>query len=167
MGVCNCSMFCCTLFYVDSSIAIIFLGKRELVALLNLSSWCLVMVEWLFLVVPWGCLWFVIGYFLILLTIFVKGSIDHCSHDGGSFIQSSNDHCSHHGGSFIQSSNGHCSHHGGSFILGSNGHCSHQGGSFIQGSTDHCFPEGGSFIQSSNGHCSHHGGSFIQSSNAV
>ena len=63
-------MFCCTLFYVHSSIAIIFLGKRELVALLNLSSWCLVMVEWLFLVVPWGCLWFVIGYFLILLFLY-------------------------------------------------------------------------------------------------
>ena len=36
------------------------MGKRELVALLNLSSWCLVMVERLFLAVPWGCLWFVI-----------------------------------------------------------------------------------------------------------
>ena len=48
-------MFCCTLLYVHSSIAIILLGKRELVALLNLSSWCLVMVERLFLVVPWGC----------------------------------------------------------------------------------------------------------------
>ena len=36
------------------------MGKRELVALLNLSSWCLVMVERLFLVVPWGCLRFVI-----------------------------------------------------------------------------------------------------------
>ena len=35
------------------------MGKRELVALLNLSSGCLVMVEWLFLAVPWGCLWFV------------------------------------------------------------------------------------------------------------
>ena len=45
MGVCNCSMFCCTLLYVHSSIAIILIGKRELVALLNLSSWCLVMVE--------------------------------------------------------------------------------------------------------------------------
>ena len=32
------------------------MGKRELVALLNLSSWCLLMVERLFLVVPWGCL---------------------------------------------------------------------------------------------------------------
>ena len=55
MGVCNCSTFCCTLLYVHSSIAIILMGKRELVALLNLSSWCLVMVEWLFLAVPWGC----------------------------------------------------------------------------------------------------------------
>ena len=36
------------------------MGKRELVALLNLSSWCLVMIDWLFLAVPWGCLQFVI-----------------------------------------------------------------------------------------------------------
>ena len=40
-------MFCCTFLYVHSSIAIILMGKRELVALLNLSSWCLVMVDWL------------------------------------------------------------------------------------------------------------------------
>ena len=60
MGVCNCSMFCCTLLYVHSSIAIILMGKRELVALLNLSSWCLVMVEPLFLTMPRGCLRFVI-----------------------------------------------------------------------------------------------------------
>ena len=60
MGVCNCSMFCCTLLYVHSSIAIILMGKRELIALLNLSSWCLVMVERLFLAVPQGCLKFVI-----------------------------------------------------------------------------------------------------------
>ena len=59
VGVCNCSMFCCTLFYVHSSIAIILMGKRELVALLYLSSWCLVMVERLFLAVPQGCLRFV------------------------------------------------------------------------------------------------------------
>ena len=52
VGVCNCSMFCCTLLYVHSSIAIVLMGKRELVALLNLSSWCLVMVEWLFFAVP-------------------------------------------------------------------------------------------------------------------
>ena len=63
VGVCNCSMFCCTLLYVHFSIAIILMGKRELIALLNLSSWCLVMVERLFLAVPWGCLQFVIVVF--------------------------------------------------------------------------------------------------------
>ena len=56
-------MFCCTSLYVHSSIAIILMGKRELIALLNLSSWCLVMVEWLFLAVPQGCLQFVIVVF--------------------------------------------------------------------------------------------------------
>ena len=56
-------MFCCTLLSVHSSIAIILMGKRELVALLNLSFWCLVMVEWLFLAVPRGCLRFVIVVF--------------------------------------------------------------------------------------------------------
>ena len=56
-------MFCCTLLCVRSSIAIILIGKRELVALLNLSSWCLVMVERLFLAVPQGCLRFVIVVF--------------------------------------------------------------------------------------------------------
>ena len=50
-------------FVLHSSIAIILMGKRELVALLYLSSWCLVMVEWLFLAVPWGCLRFVIVVF--------------------------------------------------------------------------------------------------------
>ena len=67
-------MFCCTLLYVHSSIAIILIGKRELVALLNLSAWWLVMVERLFLAVPWGCLRFVIvvfsdhtHYFLLIL----------------------------------------------------------------------------------------------------
>ena len=55
--------FFCTLLYVHSSIAIILIGKRELVALLNLSSWCPVMVEWLFLAVPWACLRFVIVVF--------------------------------------------------------------------------------------------------------
>ena len=39
------------------------MGKRELVALLGLSSWCLVMVERLFLTVPRGCLQFVIVVF--------------------------------------------------------------------------------------------------------
>ena len=63
MGVCNCSMFCCALLYVHSSIAITLMGKRELIALLNLPSWCLVMVERLFLAVPRGCLQFVIVVF--------------------------------------------------------------------------------------------------------
>ena len=49
-------MFCCTLLYVHSSIAIILMRKRELVALLNSSSWCLVMIER-------GCLPFVIVVF--------------------------------------------------------------------------------------------------------
>ena len=63
MGVCDYSMFCCTLLYVHSSITIILMGKRELIALLNLSSWCLVVVERLILAVPWGCLQFVIVVF--------------------------------------------------------------------------------------------------------
>ena len=63
MVVCNCSMFRCTLLYVHSSIVIMLMGNRELVALLNLSSVCLVMVERLFLAVPRGCLWFVIVVF--------------------------------------------------------------------------------------------------------
>ena len=78
--LCNCSMFCCMLLYVHSSIAIIFMGKRELVALLNLSSWCLVMVERLFLAVPWGCLRFVIVVFpdhthLLFLIVVFPGHI--------------------------------------------------------------------------------------------
>ena len=56
-------MFCCTLLYVHSSIAIILMGKRELIALLNFSPWCLAMVERLFLAVPRGCLQFVIVVF--------------------------------------------------------------------------------------------------------
>ena len=74
-------MFCCTLLYVHSSIAIILMGKRELVALLKLSSWCLVMVEWLFLAVPWGCLRFVIvvlpDHAHLLFLIHKRGMI-HC-----------------------------------------------------------------------------------------
>ena len=56
-------MFWCTLLYDHSSIAITLMGKRELVVLLNLSSCCLVMVEWLFLAMSWGCLRFVIVVF--------------------------------------------------------------------------------------------------------
>ena len=39
------------------------MGKRELVALLSLSSWCLMIVVWFFLAVPWVCLQFVMMVF--------------------------------------------------------------------------------------------------------
>ena len=76
-------MFCCMLLYVHSSIAIILMGKRELVALLGLSSWCIVVVERLFLVVPWGCLRFVIVVFpnhthLLFLTTRSKKLVKGC-----------------------------------------------------------------------------------------
>ena len=63
MGFCNCSMFCYALLSVHSSFAIIFMGKRGLVALLSLSSRCHAIVAWLFLAVPWICLQFVIVIF--------------------------------------------------------------------------------------------------------
>ena len=63
VGVCNLSMFCCTLLCVHSSFAIILMGKRGLVALLSLSSWCLMIVVLLFLAVPCVCLQFVIVVF--------------------------------------------------------------------------------------------------------
>ena len=37
--------------------------KREPVALLDLSSWCLITVVWVFQAVPWVCLRFVIVVF--------------------------------------------------------------------------------------------------------
>ena len=82
-------MFCCTLLYVHSSIAIILMGKRELIALLNLSSWCLVMVERLFLAVPRGCLQFVIVVFpdhthLLFLRFSIK-SFSECTEKSGNF----------------------------------------------------------------------------------
>ena len=51
------------LLYVPSSFAIILVGKRELVALLSLSSWCLMIVVWLFLTVPLVSLSFMIVVF--------------------------------------------------------------------------------------------------------
>ena len=48
---------------LENEFPIILMGKRELIALLNLSSWCLVMVARLFLAVPRGCLQFVIVVF--------------------------------------------------------------------------------------------------------
>ena len=59
VGLCNCFMFCCEFLCVHSSFTIYLMGKRELVALLSLSSWCLVVV-WLFLWVPLVCLQFMI-----------------------------------------------------------------------------------------------------------
>ena len=47
MGFYNYSMFCCVLLCVHSGFAIILIGKRELVALLCVSSWCLAIVVWL------------------------------------------------------------------------------------------------------------------------
>ena len=53
--------------------------KRELDALLGLSSWCLVIVVWLFLVVPWVCLQFVIVVFPdhthLLVLVFIEGDL--------------------------------------------------------------------------------------------
>ena len=63
VGVYNCFMFCYTLVYVPSSFAIILMGKSESVALLNLSSWCLMIAVWLFLALPLVCLQFVIVIF--------------------------------------------------------------------------------------------------------
>ena len=63
MGFHNCSMFCCALLCVHSSFATISMGKRELVSLLYLSSWCLVIVVWLLLTMPQVCLQFVIVLF--------------------------------------------------------------------------------------------------------
>ena len=61
MGFCNCSMFSCALLCINSS----FGEERELVALLiyGLSSWCLLIVVWLFLAVPFVCLQFMIVVF--------------------------------------------------------------------------------------------------------
>ena len=67
---CICSMFCCALFF-----AIISMGKRELVALLCLSSWCIVMVEWLFLTTPRVCLQFVNVVFPDHTHLLFKGDI--------------------------------------------------------------------------------------------
>ena len=64
MGICICSMFCCALLCVHSSFAIISIGKRELVALLCMSSLSLAIVVWLFFTMLQVCLQFVIAVFL-------------------------------------------------------------------------------------------------------
>ena len=63
VGFCNCPMFCGALLLGLSGFAMILMGKRELDVLLSLSSWCLVIVVWLFLTMPLGCLQFVIVVF--------------------------------------------------------------------------------------------------------
>ena len=63
MGFCNCSMFCSASLCVHSSAAIILIGKRDLVALFCLSSWCLMIGVWLFLTMPRVSLQFVILVF--------------------------------------------------------------------------------------------------------
>ena len=60
VGFCNCSMFCCALLCLALKSS--WLG-RELFALLCLSSRCLVIVVWLFLMIPQSCLQFVIVVF--------------------------------------------------------------------------------------------------------
>ena len=57
------------------------MGKRELVVLLCLSSWCLVIVVWLFLMMPWVCLKFVIVVFPdhTHLLFFIKHCRDLCN----------------------------------------------------------------------------------------
>ena len=75
------SLFCYALLNVLSSFAIILIRQRELVALLLLSSCCLVTLSvlWLFLVVPWvGLQWVIVvvsnhihllvGYLAFLIT---------------------------------------------------------------------------------------------------
>ena len=56
-------MFCCSLLYDYSIFLFILMGEKELVALLSLSSWCLLIAVWLFLAVPWVCLQFVNMFF--------------------------------------------------------------------------------------------------------
>ena len=56
-------MFCCALHSVRVSFAIILMGKRELVALLNSSAWWIMIVVRLFLAVTWLCLQFVFVVF--------------------------------------------------------------------------------------------------------
>ena len=74
MGFCKFSMFCCTFICVNSSVVIILMGKRELVALLSLSSWYPVIVAWLFLTMPRVSLQFVIVVFPDHLLSFGNGA---------------------------------------------------------------------------------------------
>ena len=85
------------------------MGKRELVSLLNLSSWCLVMVERLFLVMPRGCLRFVIVVFpdhthLLFQPTFIDLQINRskaASRTHKDALIAANTHSSHLGQSFF------------------------------------------------------------------
>ena len=57
------------------------MGKRELIALLSLSFWCLMIVVWLFLSEPWVCLQFVIVIFPDHTRLLLLGVI-HVNRDG-------------------------------------------------------------------------------------
>ena len=64
---------------VHFSVAVILVGKKELIALHSLSSWCLVVVEGLFLALPRGCPQFLIVVFpdhTHLLSQFIYSKID-------------------------------------------------------------------------------------------
>ena len=52
VGFCKCSMVCCALLCFRSIFAFISMGRLKLVSLLCLSSWCLVIVVWIFLTMP-------------------------------------------------------------------------------------------------------------------
>ena len=75
-------MFCCALLCVHSSFATISIGKRELVALLCLSSWCLVIVVWHFSTMPQVCLQFVIVVFPDHTNLLFLASILSCFRNG-------------------------------------------------------------------------------------
>ena len=62
MGIKTSYVLCFVVRYFMSILVLqsILMGKEKMVALLSLSSWCLVIVVWLFLAVPWICLQFVV-----------------------------------------------------------------------------------------------------------
>ena len=62
VGFCNCSIifFVVSYYVTNTSFATTLIGKRELFALLCLSSGCLLIAVWLFLPVPRICLLFVL-----------------------------------------------------------------------------------------------------------
>ena len=53
----------CSITRYKHRICVTYAYSADLVALLSLSFWCLVIVVWLFLAVPWVCLQFVIVVF--------------------------------------------------------------------------------------------------------